>query len=304
MRTHRKGLRAFTLVELLVVIAIIGILIALLLPAVQAAREAARRSQCSNNLKQLGLALHNYHDTYRTFPPAGWASGNYLSWHVSVLPFIEQATRYDQVNFSATNYLQNLHIATSPIDALLCPSANKMQTLYPGSPAGESYNDGTTTHVTYTAHYYGVLGPKGPLPQDPARTYSLWTGAPGHGDFATQGVLTRHACKGFRDITDGSANTFLLGELSWNDANVYRVFVRGCTSTVSGPAKNAFYTINLVPYNGSNFNDVSFGSEHPGGCQFAVADGSVKFISETIDMALYRAAASRDGGEVQTAISE
>ena len=301
MRTHWQRSRAFTLVELLVVIAIIGILIALLLPAVQAAREAARRSQCSNNLKQLGLALHNYHDTYRTFPAGGWASANRLSWHVAVLPFVEQAPLYDQVNFNATTWQENLHIAVTPISAFLCPSGTKMET---GYPSGESYVDNGTTHVTYTAHYYGVLGPKGPLPQDATRNYSL-AGVTGQGDYATQGVLIRHACKGFRDITDGTANTFLLGELSWNEANAYRVVVRGCEAALSAGTRNVTHTINLIPYNNTNnFNDASFGSEHPGGCLFAIADGSVRFISETIDMALYRAAASRDGGEVKTAISE
>ncbi len=303
MAVRRKNVRAFTLVELLVVIAIIGILIALLLPAVQAAREAARRAQCSNNMKQLGLAMHNYHDIYRAFPPAGWASGNYLSWNALILPFIEQTPLHDQVNFSATAYTQNLQIAINPIAAYLCPSATKVQTLYPGSPAGESYSDGTNTYVTYTTHYYGILGPKGPLPQDATRSYTVWTGAAGQGDYATQGVLTRHNCLSFRDIIDGSANTFLLGELSWNESNAYRVFVRGCTASLSGSAKNVTYGINLVPYSSGNLNDVSFGSEHPGGCQFAIADGSVKFISETVDMGLYRAAASRDGGEVETAIS-
>ena len=140
--------KAFTLVELLVVIAIIGILVALLLPAIQAAREAARRSECGNKLKQIALALQNYHDTYKTLPCGGWQDTQ-MSWLVSVLPFVEQQTLFDQFIFTTGAYTQTGKnaLAANPIPAYLCPSGViKM-------------SQETTT--LYTTHYYGNMGPKG-----------------------------------------------------------------------------------------------------------------------------------------------
>jgi prepilin-type N-terminal cleavage/methylation domain-containing protein/prepilin-type processing-associated H-X9-DG protein len=306
----------FTLVELLVVIAIIGILIALLLPAVQAAREAARRSQCTNHLKQLGLALHNYHDTFLTFPPAGWADGNKLPWIVMILPFIEQKPLYDTVNFKATEatvgypaYGGNCHIAAEPINTLLCPSCNQLQSL--GTGAGETYTKpGTTTAVAnYTTHYYGVLGPLGTIPQfggtvpTPAPTYRQ-EGPSGYGDFSMEGVMGRNRCHRFRDIIDGTSNTFMLGELSWNEAKIYRTFVRGTHENTSGCAKNIRDGINVTPFGTGNFNNVSFGSEHPGGCNFAMADASVRFVSENVEMDIYKATASRASNETKTISSQ
>ncbi len=125
--SESRKLRGFTLVELLVVIAIIGILIALLLPAVQAAREAARRSQCSNNLKQIGLALHNYHDTMNVFPPGSINGNNELGWTVFILPYIEQSALYDQVNFNqaARGNIDSTEARTR-IETYLCPSATQI----------------------------------------------------------------------------------------------------------------------------------------------------------------------------------
>lgn len=314
MAARRRS--GFTLVELLVVIAIIGILIALLLPAVQAAREAARRSQCSNHLKQLGVALHNYHDTFLKFPPAGWATGNKLPWITSILPFIEQKPLYDKVNFEASStaagdptYGQNTLIASEPISTLLCPSCNQLQTS--STHPSELYTKpGTTTAVAnYTTHYYGVLGPRGTIPQfggtvpNPAPTYR-YEGPSGHGDFSMEGVMGRNRCYNFRDITDGTSNTFLLGELSWNKSKVFRTFVRGVLDNTSGSAKNVVDGINVTPFGSTNFNSVSFGSEHPGGCHFAMADASVRFVSETVDMDIYRATASRESGEPKTISSQ
>ena len=306
MRTRRKSLRGFTLVELLVVIAIIGILIALLLPAVQAAREAARRSQCSNNLKQLALGLHNYHDTFNTLPPGGLThrgNGNRLSWNVLILPFIEQAPLHDMVNFKANHYNQNLAAAANQVATFLCPSGVILNT---NQNPSEYYND----VATFTLHYQAVMGPKGTNPQTgTAYPWQNNTGWSDHGGYAKSGAMPGGdptdlggPCN-FRDITDGLANTLVLGELSWRDANTYRTWVRGISGTTSGGSKNIYYGINMVKYNSAdNFNDVSMGSEHPGGCLFAIGDGSVKFLSETIDMALYLAAASRNGGEVKTGI--
>ncbi|MBN2291630.1 MAG: DUF1559 domain-containing protein [Pirellulales bacterium] len=305
MSRHSKRPKAFTLVELLVVIAIIGILIALLLPAVQAAREAARRAQCSNNLKQHGLGLHNYHDTFKTLPPGSmWhrpntpaaMGGNELSWCVFVLPFIEQGALHDQFNFNAHNWTDNQSLSDTKVAALLCPSASN------------ELGGGTN----YTTHYYGVMGPKGNKPPG-GQPYDVLNsgGWAGHGGYARSGAMPGPGpdpvdnatlggpCK-FRDIKDGTANTFMLGEISWQKANCYRPWVRGIYSNTASSAKNINYGINVQPYSSGNFNDVSMGSDHPGGCQFAMVDGSVQFVSETIDFDIYRAVASRDGGEVAT----
>ncbi len=291
--------RAFTLVELLVVIAIIGILVALLLPAIQAAREAARRSECSNNLKQLGVALQNYHDTHGVFPPGGMTAGtnprrNGLSWHTMVLPFIEQTAIYDQIDFGVTGYTNaaNLAVALNKIDGFFCPSG--VRTTMKSTNTSE--NSGGA--ATWSTHYYGILGAKG-LNPDTNANYPMDTTTAGHGDYATTGVLTKLVSYGMRDITDGTSNTLFVGEISWTKANTYRVWIRGCEGSASASSKNVAYPINFQPYTTSNFNDVSFGSEHPGGAQFVLGDGSVRFVDQNIDMAIYRAVATRDSGEAR-----
>jgi len=287
--------RAFTLVELLVVIAIIGILVALLLPAIQAAREAARRTECNNNLKQIGLALQNYHDTYRVLPPGGFRetnNGNALSWNVLVLPFMELPALYDEVVFGVQGYSAAADsIAVEMIDGYICPSA-------PGSIQRHSTNS-----QYFTAHYYGIMGPEGTNPA--GGTYSFDSSGT-QGGYASQGVLTRGSNVGLRDVLDGTSNTFLAGEISWvkndaGDANKgYRRWTRGCEGDASASTKNIKYEIRSVGYTAvGNFNDISFGSQHPGGCLFALCDGAVKFVSENVDMATYKATASRDGGETQ-----
>ena len=148
--------RGFTLVELLVVIAIIGILVALLLPAIQAAREAARRTQCNNNLKQVGVALHNYHDTYKVLPPGGLAGNPRLSWNVLILPFIEQQALHALVNFEA-----NTVVARHDVYATLQahPDRNGAGVHLSSAVRTKRFENGSTT--VYTTHYYGVMGPKG-----------------------------------------------------------------------------------------------------------------------------------------------
>ncbi len=301
----RERRRGFTLVELLVVIAIIGILIALLLPAVQAAREAARRMNCSNHMKQLALAVHNYHDTFRVFPPGGRSDSNQLTWCVATLPYIEQKPLYDQFDFRVNGFGNHLVHALNRIDTFLCPSSKQERNIY-----DTATNPSTgATEYPYTTHYYGVMGPKGTIPQFGSGTTSTTqylvdtTSAPGFGDFALQGLLGRDTKKAMRDVTDGTSNTFLFGEISWNNANCYRAWVRGCAGAASAPCKNVKYGINVMKYLTSDlttFNDVSFGSQHPGGCHFAMADGSVMFVQESIDMDIYRASASCNGGETKT----
>lgn len=293
-RNYRNILnRGFTLIELLVVIAILAILIALLLPAVQQAREAARRMSCKNNLKQLGIALHNYHDSHTTFPPGGMSTGNGLSWIVMILPFLDQAPLYDQFNFSTTSYSSHHVHGLTRIPTILCPSSGQEQSsveLFGGAP-------------TYTTHFYGVMGPKGSNPN--GGNYGVDINPSGHGGFANSGILYRDSSTKMRDITDGTSNTFLVGEISFNkDAagnnhTAYRIWTRGASGSTSGSCKNVQNHINALAYTTSNFNDISFGSNHPGGCHFVMADGSVTFVSENADIEVYKSTGSRDGGEVE-----
>ncbi len=289
----------FTLVELLVVIAIIGVLVALLLPAVQAAREAARRTQCTNNLKQIAIALHNYHDTHRAFPPGGWNEanrGNRLAFNAFILPFMEQQAVYDEFNFEHNNYTgPNLNPGLRLIPAYHCPSCRITRGAFAAEYVGGE--------PTYTTHYYAIMGPKGVNPISGNR-YPEVNPTAQHGGYALSGVLHRNSSTTMGHVTDGTSNTIMVGEISWEAANCFRIWPRGISGTASGSAKNVEFGINVMPFSGNNFNDVSFGSQHPGGANFAVTDGSVRFISETVDMDLYLAAASMNGREPRTAISE
>ncbi len=283
---------AFTLIELLVVIAIIAILIGLLLPAVQKVREAASRMKCQNNLKQIGLALHAYHDTNTRLPPGGSGPNigpfvaspgmtGSISYQVYVLPYCEQDNVFRQMN-TAVNYDQapNAGVAPTLIPIYQCPS-------------------GVVTESTYvtgkTHHYPGVTGPKGTNPQSGA---AYTTNNSSHGGLSHHGVLGPNSRVTLTGITDGTSNTLMVGELSWKDANCYRPWTRGWDSDAMASSKNVINALNAVPYNGSNnFNDVSFGSQHSGGANFLLADGSVRFVQQSIDLNAFRAASSRDGGE-------
>jgi prepilin-type N-terminal cleavage/methylation domain-containing protein/prepilin-type processing-associated H-X9-DG protein len=289
--------RGFTLIELLVVIAIIAVLIALLLPAVQQARESARRTQCKNHMKQLGLALHNYHDVSLTFPVGAFgqnANGNGLCWLVGILPYVDQTALYQQFNFDAvvTNTAANLTAALRMPPAYYCPSGKQDKT-------GNSAENAPNGQATPSNHYYGVLGPRG---TNPASGLAYVTTAATQGAWSTHGILLSQRHRRMADVSDGTSNTFVVGELSWRGAgtptNSYRVWIRGSDGNAVGACKNAVNTINSTTYNGSNnFNDISFGSEHVGGAQFLMADGSVVFISQNIDMTLYLSLSSADGGE-------
>ncbi len=309
-RAASKGReRAFTLIELLVVIAIIAILIGLLLPAVQKVREAAARAQCQNNLKQLGLALHNFHDTYSAFPKAGKLS-NQLSWHVYILPFIEQNNLYNQFSFAPgafTGANKNVY-ALNRIAMFLCPSspATTMQLGGANNVDTPELINGTPP---YTTHYYGVMGPVGTNPMT-GQPYTFDSSG-SHGGFSKQGIFMRDTVStstsqgpdpGNRiaDVTDGTSNTLMVGELSWVN-NVtgtrYRSWVRGCdTAPVCSGARNVVNAINSPSI--ALFNDIAFGSMHPQGANFGMADGSIRYINEGISLTTYRSLASCNGGEV------
>jgi len=274
------------LVELLVVIAIIGILVALLLPAIQAAREAARRTECNNNIKQICLALHNYHDTYRALPMASAPLRDGLSWHVFILPFIEQNSLYQGFDFSKNYYTApNLALLqAAPMDAFLCPSGTKIRA------------DNDASH--FTTHYYGSMGPTG---QNVETGANYKEHATSNGGFGKQGIFYWNASRRLRDVLDGTSNTIGIGEISWTDRNgkntAYRAWTRGGRKDYwMASCKNIQRPINADDT--TVFNDHSMGSNHPGGAQFGLVDGSVRFLSDTIDFGVYKATASMDGGEV------
>jgi prepilin-type N-terminal cleavage/methylation domain-containing protein len=290
----------FTLVELLVVIAIIGVLVALLLPAVQSAREASRRMSCSNNLKQLSLALHNY----KTFPPAGIDS-NQMSWVVLLLPYFEQKALYDQFNFNrgAWNALNRITIVKGVrLKAIICPNLTTKADSY-------SLFDPANEADVSALHYHAVLGPVGPAGSDPNQPYLVQgVGDQGFGFCAAQGAFGQARVDGpnvmplsnpLRTFTDGTSNTLLLGEMAWPKYLYWRPWTRGyyfdARGTLLYASKNVKNPINSKF--SDPWNDASFGSLHPGGTMFSRADASIHFVPQNINMPIYRALASRDGGE-------
>jgi len=315
-RTAGRSPRGFTIVELLVVIAIIGTLVALLLPAVQAARESARRTSCSNTLKQLALALLNHCDTKRTFP-AGTSSTNVLTsfpsawcssgtdqtnaarapWSVMILPFLEQeslfATAELDKKFAAVNHTgldttsaKNMTLFETPNPSFRCPSNPAV--------AGDS---------PFTS-YLSVQG-GGPTPS--CSTESV------RRVFYRNGILFHNSSIGLHEITDGTSKTFLIGETKYcmtkgANKNAPTRFLSWASSGYA-PRSNAapwasaaaLLQINSVPGSGNDFDTMDtttrlFGSFHPSGCHFAYADGAVAFANEAMTLSVYQNLAIRNDG--------
>ena len=311
---RQRHVRGFTLVELLVVIAIIGILIALLLPAVQAAREAARRSQCANNLKQIGLGLHNYHDAHNTFPTgannfrSAWPSSG-TNWRAFILPYIEQGPVYDQLQFSSDPAIHfmaggaaganglngNDVLKNLIIDGYVCPSSVL-------KPIG-GHNNRDAPDGAMNVHYVGLQGAArpivGPDPNRGSRDCSYgWT--------SNSGMLAKNECFSFKDCTDGTSNTIVVSEQSGMvanrniTANYYGGWYGtrhprpmdtpnaqgGCGDLWGAGTTAVRYAPNLdVAVTGASqmyHNNTILNSEHPGGINVMLTDGSGRFISDTI----------------------
>ncbi len=320
--------RGFTLIELLVVIAIIAILIALLLPAVQQAREAARRTQCRNNMKQIGLAIHNYHDTHRVFPYA-WGSVQ-ETWSALIMPYIDQGPLYNTLVWSPTpnNTWAGLtptdptwpnRVACGvPVSVLRCPSL----------PIADSFLDSGIPDRR-PASYRVVTGSliasddnsTRPAPYNTAEFTSLEF-SPGRHP-GVNGMMVGAGSTSMRDVTDGSSNTLMVGESRteptyskdgqgmdfWNffipqiwDTGTNRCWSAGNGSGTehSEAAGSTLVKLNarLDPSVHGVLMEISFGSYHTGGAFFTMGDGSVKFISDSIDGVLYQGLGSRNGGEI------
>lgn len=316
----KKKRRAFTLIELLVVIAIIAVLISLLLPAVQSAREAARRAQCVNNLKQIGLALHNYHQIADVFPPGELCnpnlSGARIFWTCYVLPYMELGTLGNAYNFDysvntsvgpAGNFgLVNSTVTQAIIKPYLCPSDQQ----------GQAFRG---TYSWSRSNYVGCYSPDGVMvePNVP------FTYAANHNNTA-QNPATRKALfnfnviRGVRDVTDGTSNTVAVSETvtgpdgtndgrgvwayDWGEQYTHH---RPPNSSIPDSVFPASYCINTKRFapcvaNATNWDmqDYAARSIHPGGVNSLFADGSVKFLKNTINLSTYQAIASINAGEV------
>jgi len=290
---RRKRARGFTLVELLVVIAIIGLLVALLLPAVQAAREAARRSHCSSNLKQLALAVQNYNDVHGILPPAGLRRSAGLfnrpsSGFVSILPYHDEQAIYDQWNFRlGPDFDPNLSLARNLIPVHRCPSMNlDIQ----GSSPDCFTRPLPSSYALSTGTYYRGEGP-GTAPDNKVH----------NGAFVMFGKGFYRV--GIDDISaaDGSSRTLLIGELDYGLENMTDICCPGgLTQWAAAYPGQAWGTTSGVLnadriITGHEYD--TFRGEHPGGVYFAMVDGSVRFIEETIDARLLNALATRNAGD-------
>ena len=320
---HKQRSRGFTLIELLVVIAIIAVLVSLLLPAVQQAREAARRTQCKNNLKQIGLAMHNYHDTFNTFPPghvsdfhappapfvspANLASSEVgcWTWGTMLLPYLEQNNVYNvltpgsQKPQAAAATPAGLAALQTPLAVFRCPSdtgpaLNNFDNTLPGHEIlAANYSrfitDGTNKIAIATSNYMAVSNAgDSTTPAINATQY----GPP-------LGIAFQNSKVGIRDITDGTSNTLCIGERAWKygtliagAGTVYAISaspLANIDQSTSWNIKSAFTNVASLTYDGLNatvnrpHQSRAFNSAHTGGVQFVLCDGSVRFLSQNID---------------------
>jgi prepilin-type N-terminal cleavage/methylation domain-containing protein len=288
-RSSARLRRGFTLIELLVVIAIIAVLIALLLPAVQQAREAARRTQCKNNLMQMGLALHNYEMTYERLPPGSVdpnrpirnePKGYHFGWMVQLLPYLDQISVFQHFNPKVGIYdAQNKSAGDVRISVLLCPS---------NASVGRA--SGMPGQTTYAGCHHDIEAPI---------------------DIDNNGVMFLNSSVRNRDIRDGASNTIFIGELSdltdglgW--ASGTKATLRNAGGGISGaaaiwgrppaPAQPAPAAAGLA--DALLLQVGGFGSAHVGGAQFAIGDGSVRFISQNVNPGTFKNLANRADGEL------
>ncbi|MDG1873936.1 MAG: DUF1559 domain-containing protein [Mariniblastus sp.] len=323
LNSNRPG---FTLVELLVVIAIIGILVGMLLPAVQQVREAARRTQCSNRFRQASIALQNYESANKELPPGMFFTStafpsscgpvdtsfyNGWGWAAKVLPFVEQNNLASSINFRTDNYFNNANwkATATVVETFLCPSNPEAGALLECC-SGKS-NGGSATQDRAPSNMAGVHG-----------SNSLFCGGV-RGNPEGNGILFNYYSTRFSDIQDGQSNTLLIGEVTevpgshpsqgpalfgnfWSNWAVQSTIegVNG-PGTMPGGRDITIDPIDGVGENRHNeyWREAGFSSWHPGGANFVLADGSVHYISENIDQSALDNLATRDGGESNNAFN-
>ena len=315
MKNAQRPLHGFTLVELLVVIAIIGILVTLLLPAVQSAREAARRTQCTNNLKQIGLAMYGYHDSYGRLPyAAGHAGGSPRSnghvWSTAILPYIEEQNLYGLIDANKHMKAQDPQLWTTVVPIFICPTDERAS-----NPIFEERFEPHNPPIGQGMWYPVSMGPTEtgrcpfcPLPKSRFNSpdsycCQSWNFGqfPNRDDMGPSvGMFGQHPCCGysFRHITDGLSKTIMNGET---------IPLHCAYNSIWSPNFTIYPT--HIPINGYMNDDAKlstpacgFKSFHPGGAQFLMGDGTVRFLSESINYRLFNAMGTKSGDEVHVAL--
>jgi prepilin-type N-terminal cleavage/methylation domain-containing protein/prepilin-type processing-associated H-X9-DG protein len=305
-RTNPSG---FTLVELLVVIAIIGILIAMLLPAVQGARESARRIQCANNLKQIGLAILAYENQQGVFPESiphyaeGGEEGSGYGWAVAILPYTDEQALYDKLDLSGQAYpagngifnVQNHEHIAKPLSIYRCPSDSPAELVK--TNVWLAVPVGLPLAIT---NYAGSIGPHD------LGNASIFGGEPDCHNFgatdkkACLGTFWRHSHMAPVEMTsfrDGASNTFIVGEVL-PDVDDFKYWALSNGVWASTHATLNYRAPDPIDAWGNWYNNMGFRSQHAGGAYFVFADGHVSFLSDLIDKDTYRGLSTRAGGEV------
>ncbi len=305
MFPNAKRRSAFTLIELLVVIAIIAILIALLVPAVQKVREAANRSICQNNLKQMGLAIHNYHDTYKKLPPSR-VGPQHATWFVVILPYVEQTALYNQWDLSKTYYQQTPAVQNALVPLYLCPSrrseampSTQFEVSSTGIPDSLEHPGTQGDYACNGGQFYNSIVDH-PLCQGPMCYANSQVNGSGQ-------IVTTQSQTSFKDILDGTSQTFLVGEKH----SVRSMWGQSGKSYGEGSIWNGDFPRNFARIGGQTRWNLGqgpedlagpwhckFGSYHSGICQFLFADGRVTALSNGIDMDTLQKLSCRNDGQV------